>query len=182
MPENQPYPGESQQQFIARMQSPQNQIMANPAENPGNAAGGNTGPGQPGGDPQTIAQMIAVLQANKGKGNAPPQQPQQPQILPEKPDMQMLSRFAPRIGQQVPALRGRGMMVIGSQAAQMKYAHAMYMRQRQMQIQQMQQKKAQEEMRRMQQQQQRAAQPNPSWQGGQGINHPGMPNPGQGLV
>ena len=167
MPANQPYPGESQEQFIARMQNPQNQVLANPAADGEGAV-----------KPQTIAEMVEALKAGKKGGNPAPPQPAPINILPEKPNMQQLSQFAPRIGQQVPSLRGPGMMVIGSRNAQIKYAQAMYQRQRQMQIRQEQQRRAQAEMQRMQQQQRAVGRqkqgPNPAWQGMQ--NDPRMQN------
>lgn len=171
MPANQPYPGESQEQFIARMQNPQNQVLANPAAG---IIGNNARDVM---NPQTIAEMVAALKAGeKEEAKAPLQQPAPVNILPENPNMQQLSQFAPRIGQRVPAIRGPGMMVIGSRNAQIKYAQAMYQRQRQMQIQQEQQRKAQAEMQRMRMQQQgRQKQgPNPAWQGMQ--NDPRMQN------
>ena len=122
MPANQPYPGESHQQFMAR----QGQAL-NP-QNPVHAKALKEGVQQ---DNRTLAQLIAEqrkrnAQQKGGPRGRPPQQ--QKRVLPANPTMQDLAQFAPRIGQQVPSLRGRGMMVIGSQNAQLKYAQAMYQR------------------------------------------------------
>ena len=113
MPANQPYPGETPQQFNERM------MMANPAEE----------------DDRTLGEMIQdnrrrnqqQQQGQPGAGVPRPQQlPNRQGALPDQPTPELLMRFMPRIGQAVPALRGPGQMVIGGKRAQMKYAQMRY--------------------------------------------------------